>query len=418
MRIVWISWLRRMRKRLIQFSESNRNQEFDVLNRKQIRAWAAIVLLVSVCSVWGMLHFFGDDPKGSSRLESIRIATTIIVGTGGAIALLLAARRQQFAEIDGTERRITELQIKATDQLGHEKSAVRQAGLHSLERLAQDHPQHRQAIVNIICAYLRIPFTPPFRLPINRDKVDRFRGKRAPLWMRPAGAAVSNGVSKDQKLQEQVVRKTAQGILASHLRKVRNEGGPRFPMREKDSTFWKDIAINLEGAVLVDADFSGCEFEYAFFDRASFIGSETSFFDASFVYASFRDSIFESSTRHASFQKSRFILGVDFERAEFNCYADFTKSRLTSGHVPAFFGTQFCQGAAFARANIRARSQFSIFGTFYGDTTFRGAIFEEEVDVSCINAAFFERPPDFSETIFRDFRFEKLDSGWYVMVSD
>jgi hypothetical protein len=35
--------------------------------------------------------------------------------------------------------------------------------LYTLERLANDNPGHRQTIVNIICAYLRMPWTPPIR---------------------------------------------------------------------------------------------------------------------------------------------------------------------------------------------------------------------------------------------------------------
>jgi hypothetical protein len=56
--------------------------------------------------------------------------------------------------------RITELYTKAVEQLGSEKAPVRLGGLYALERLAQDNKEHRQTIVNVICAYLRMPFSP------------------------------------------------------------------------------------------------------------------------------------------------------------------------------------------------------------------------------------------------------------------
>jgi hypothetical protein len=66
---------------------------------------------------------------------------------------------------DATERRITDLYTKAADQLGSDKAPVRLAGLYALERLAQDNPEHQQTIVNLVCAYLRMPYRPPTLTP-------------------------------------------------------------------------------------------------------------------------------------------------------------------------------------------------------------------------------------------------------------
>ncbi|WP_031171361.1 hypothetical protein [Streptosporangium roseum] len=68
---------------------------------------------------------------------------------------------------------------KAAEQLGHAGAAVRLAGLYALERLAQDNPGHRQTIVNVICAYLRMLYTPPEPAPapdLGRDRKDALRG--------------------------------------------------------------------------------------------------------------------------------------------------------------------------------------------------------------------------------------------------
>ena len=59
-----------------------------------------------------------------------------------------------------------ELYAKAVEQLGHEKAPVRLGALYSLERLAQDKPERRQTIVNVICAYLRMPF--PLTVPASK----------------------------------------------------------------------------------------------------------------------------------------------------------------------------------------------------------------------------------------------------------
>ena len=127
---------------------------------------AVIVLGIGVAAFTVLLWRYGG-------LDAIRTASAITVAAGGAAALLLAARRQRSteqtlehqrevaaaAERDAAEQRITELYTRAVDQLGAEKAPVRLGGLHALERLAQNNPPQRQTIVDVICAYLRMPYT-------------------------------------------------------------------------------------------------------------------------------------------------------------------------------------------------------------------------------------------------------------------
>jgi hypothetical protein len=63
------------------------------------------------------------------------------------------------SDADAIER-VTDLYTKAADQLGSEKAPVRLAGMYALERLAQSTPEQRQTIVNVLCAYLRMPYAP------------------------------------------------------------------------------------------------------------------------------------------------------------------------------------------------------------------------------------------------------------------
>ena len=137
------------------------------LSNWTIAAGALVVLAVAVVVSFVLLRRYGGQ-GAQIQLDAIRTAGTLVVGTGGAVALLLTARRQRYTELalvhtdrDATERRITELYTKAADQLGSDKAPVRLAGLHALERLAQNTPEQRQTIVDVICAYLRMPYTPP-----------------------------------------------------------------------------------------------------------------------------------------------------------------------------------------------------------------------------------------------------------------
>ncbi|MCZ7477131.1 hypothetical protein [Micromonospora sp. WMMC273] len=144
---------------------------------RPLQSWVipAGVLLVGVVTwaavgwLQGSVPPMGDRvERAKLRVESIRTGLTIGASVTAAFALLLAFRRQQLAErtqqateYDAGEKRVTELYVKAADQLGSDKAPVRLAGLYSLERLAQDNPAQRQSIVEVICAYLRMPYTPP-----------------------------------------------------------------------------------------------------------------------------------------------------------------------------------------------------------------------------------------------------------------
>lgn len=128
---------------------------------------------------WLLLAAGWSVTEAAARQGAIQTALAAGAGVGAAVTLMLAFRRQRHQEHaahvtaflaeqvaehnrhDATERRVTDLYIKAAEQLGHDKAAVRLAGIYALERLGQDNPGHRQIVVNVPCAYLRMPFTPP-----------------------------------------------------------------------------------------------------------------------------------------------------------------------------------------------------------------------------------------------------------------
>jgi hypothetical protein len=196
--------------------------------------------------------------KTTALLDVVKVTSGVAVGGGGLFALYLAARRQRTQELelahteaDATARRVTDLYATAVEQLGSEKAPVRLGGLYALERLAQDNPTQRQTIVNVLCAYLRMPSATG-----------------------PQGDLITR--------QEREVRVTAQRILAAHQR-------PTAP------DHWPGLHLDLSGATLVDANFSDCELYEAKFTGTLFIGETATFVRTTFTgVASFAEAEFHA----------------------------------------------------------------------------------------------------------------------------
>ncbi|MEV5717898.1 pentapeptide repeat-containing protein [Amycolatopsis mediterranei] len=353
-----------------------------VLTTRAIVFAGLIVVVVAVGTLWLLLALFGaGTPADQAQLEVFRATGNVVLGAGGAVALVLAARRQRLGElelrrkeqelaqrehaqkhveqvasdnaahqqrlaedarVDAVERRITELYTKAADQLGAEKTPIRLAGLYALERLAQNTPDQRQTIVNLLCAYLRLPYALP-------------TGPRLPPWssLRAPGSSEdaadsTDGHASDQELE---VRATAQRILADHL----YPGGSPVPRPE----FWPGITLNLTGALLCHFDFRGCRVGNVRFGGARFAGW-TRFEDVEFTgYAIFGGSEFHRSANfkgarfHGSalFRGAVFHNGATFDEAVFRDEALFGGVRTIDG-VPHPDGAEFGGTVSFAAATF------------------------------------------------------------------
>lgn len=229
---------------------------------------AALTALSTWAATWWLLSVAGHS--ADLRVQAIKAGLTVAAGTGGAAALLLAARRQwlqerdqthreatdeanrvhqerlaAITELDATERRITDLYTKAVDQLGSEKAPVRLGGLYALERLAQDNPNQRQTIVNVICAYLRMPYT----LTQGMD------GSEELEIAAPKQLSQTTHTNAREELQ---VRLTAQRILAAHLKPSDNSMRQAKIGHQPGNSiqFWDGICIDLTGAALVNLGLS------------------------------------------------------------------------------------------------------------------------------------------------------------------
>jgi uncharacterized protein YjbI with pentapeptide repeats len=319
---------------------------------------AAVVITALIVTTWLLAianHANAGTDRANSRLDAVRTGLAAGAGAGAAVGLMLAFRRQHHQEIatelsarDATERRITELYTKAVEQLGNEKAPVRLGGLYALERLAQDNPAHRQTIVDVICAYLRMPFDPE-----DPDPMDERTSLESEPWR-----------------QEKQVRLTAQRILAAHLRPDR---GDRYSTDPRASRFWPDTRLDLVGATLVDFRLQNCVVADAIFRGAIFSGPAV-FGEATFTSgAVFGNAVFSSTVW---FVGATFTSGAAFGGATFSDDAMFSSVTL-SGNV-AFNGAAFGGSVNFDRATFGAPVNFEGV-TFGGPASFNGATFRSTV---------------------------------------
>ena len=338
-------------------------------------AAAAVAIAAFVVTTWLLAiagHAQPGTDRATARLDAVRTGLAAGAGAGAVVGLMLAFRRQHHQEIatvltdlDATERRITDLYTKAVEQLGSDKAPVRLGGLYALERLAQDAPAHRQTIVNVMCAYLRMPFSPT--APTTKPGLDVVKdsGKLA------AESGTKTVTDGDTWQQERQVRLTAQRILAEHLRDDRaRDRQPGDPPSER---FWPDIRLDLTAATLIDFDLRDSEVADASFAGATFTGTArfagaTFTGTARFAGATFTDALFDNVTftDDAVFAGATFTSAASFRETTFTGEAWFDGATLTSA---AFSGSTFARDASFEGATLTSAA-------FSGSTFARGASFE------------------------------------------
>jgi hypothetical protein len=327
--------------------------------------WVIFGLFAVGLSIWASTWWLLDQTGGLSgvalataRMDAIKTGLSVGAGTGGSVALLLALRRQWLnerdqahreqvaqqsqdhadrvasaTEYDAAERRLTDLYVKAVDQLGHSSATVRLGGLYALERLAQNDPAHQQTVVNVLCAYLRMPYTPPAE-PESAEQGD---------------------------LGEEIqVRQAAQRILAIHLRHAEDQSAAA---PAGASIFWPNIRVDLSRAHLVGFGFIDCRVASMTCNGTHFSG-ETSFRGLDCPLAFFQGAVFDG---HADFRgitvdHAWFSNAVFADRTWFHTDEHYPHTRF--GRHAGFRGTTFALGARFAGATFEGSAEFS--GAEYG----------------------------------------------------
>jgi uncharacterized protein YjbI with pentapeptide repeats len=231
-------------------------------------AVAGLAAAVVVLLWWPGTRGLSGAALVTARFDALRVGLSIGVGSGGLFALYLAWRRQSSteadldnrerallhqlqvasdtkthqervavaSEADAAERRLNDLYIRAVEQLGSDKAPVRLGGLYALQRLGRNTPDQRETILNVVCAYLRMPFP---ELPDLAEDAS-------------LDEQVTHRQLVEAQSQEQQVRLTAQRIFRSHRM-----------LADRDQ-FWETSTIdlseaNLAGAVLSGMDLVGAE---------------------------------------------------------------------------------------------------------------------------------------------------------------
>jgi hypothetical protein len=338
---------------------------------------AAAVTVLGVIAFVIMLQVAGraaPADRPALQIDAIKYGLGLFAAGGAVAALLLGIRRQQHSEhaqahteLDASERRVTDLYTKAVEQLGHADAAVRLGGLYALERVAQNNLAQRQTVINVLCAYLRMPFTPP----VGHGREETHATTPEVPEQTILEAEPVEGRNPNQELQ---VRLTAQRIIIAHLTvptgTVSKQAMKLAPNSSKK--FWPDIDIDLVGATLIGWDMRSCWMQRAEFTRAFFVG-RTSFNEAVFGgKAEFSNTTFSGD---AWFLETRFTGDTLFEKASFIGDAYFGNTTFASKVM--FHMAAFTRDAMFSQVTFDSQVYF-VRATFAGHASFRETTFTLE----------------------------------------
>lgn len=249
-----------------------------------IASTTAVVALASVMlavlAILGFPHVqSGHDLPLPQLLDVLKLVLGTVAGAGALFALVVAYRRQRLAEVaderdqrralDDLTRVFNERFAAAAQQLGHAEPAVRLAGAHAMAGLADDWEHGRQTCIDVLCAYLQLPYEPePSEDAQASDRLVFARNRR--------------------------VRITILDIITAHLR----DGVAPVS--------WQGHNFNFDGTV----------FDYGNFTGVRFTGGLVRFMNAEFRSASFANAHFAGGDIYfsgATFSEGR----VDFDGARF-----------------------------------------------------------------------------------------------------
>jgi uncharacterized protein YjbI with pentapeptide repeats len=261
------------------------------------------------------------------------------------ITHLALTRNLAYTRRDGT-RGFNEQFTAITAQLDDAQPAVRLASVHAIAGLADDWEQNRQSCVDVLCAYLRMPYEPD-------------PGDDADLAERTAYEA------------NRGIRHTVIDVITAHL-------------KYDAAVSWQSLNFDFTGVVFDGGDFGGAEFSGGLvsFGHAGFSGGLVSFAGAVFSggLVSFDGAGFSGGT--VDFGGVEFSGGtVDFDRAGFSGgTVDFSDAEFSGGTVSfdrAGFsgGTVDFGGVEFSGGTVRFnRAGFSGGTVDFSDAEFSGSL--------------------------------------------
>lgn len=392
-----------------------------------------LVLCVSVRLVdgGGPWFVFGHALEDGELFDATRNAVAFATFTIAGAAAYLAYRRQRATDHTNELTRsrhdrdeLGELRARfttAVEQLAHSSATVRIAGVYSLAAVAdqwldRDDRDQAQVAVDVLCGYLRLPYSPSLGANHQTKRVVKSGDTEA-------DSATEEHFEYPQN--DRVVRETVCSVIASKIRgrEVFRDlmvGMIRLKVAPSASPGpWSDLRFDFVGAHLVNADFEACHFsqlvsfagaqfegkasfrvtrfEHAIFDRSEFASAD-------FSYASCADGL---SFKKTKFQHTASFNDATFDRVTF-VSAEFSKSLWFKGTT--FNSTLFFAGVKvaglldFSKASFEGGASFRACQT--GTVKFAGARITKPLNINeCWALPQFERIPvmwgddgaDFSE---------------------
>lgn len=353
--------------------------------RRGLRLWpvgtvllltfAAAVLVAAAVfySAWDLLGAQGLKPErridSTTLFDLVKLSFGVVAGAGALVALVVAYRRQRLDE-DGALREASRLHTErfttAVSQLGDDSAAVRLGGVHALAGLADDAPTRelRQTCIDVLCAYLRLPYTAEADLPGD-------------------DAAARHAYVSLREVRHTVIR-----LVRDHLRLAPEHA---HSWQEHDFDFTN---VTFDGGDLSGAAFSGGSVHFhgatfssgtVHFDGARFSGATVDFGGAVFSGSTvdFDGAVFSGGAVHfdgAAFSSGRVL----FARAVFSSGTLSFDSAVFSGGTVSFGDdVAINNGAKFSGAMVRFDG--AVFSG--GSVHFDGATFSDRA-VSFRGAAF------------------------------
>ncbi|MEV6526975.1 hypothetical protein AB0M43_34105 [Longispora sp. NPDC051575] len=332
------------------------------------------VLLVGVLALasWAIAGYptLRRDPEvtAGTIFELLKLVFGVVAGVGGVVALVMAYRKQRVAEAadqrdalasgrDGI-RLFNERFAGASEQLGSDKAAVRLSGVYAMAGLADDWPTGRQTCIDVLCAYVRMPYATALDDDHPDGADDRVAWVKQQHWARG----------------ERQVRQTVIRVIGAHLR----EGAPvswdghDFDFTEAVFDGGELHHLTLTGGRLT---MRGARFVTG---RTSFVGTLFAGADVDFTGAVFSggkvvldDAVF--ALGRIAFMTAEFVGGtVSFARAEFTgADVNFNAAKFGGRCSVGFHGAEFRSGVVhFERATFAAPLDLGV-ATVTG-TEFRG----------------------------------------------
>lgn len=300
--------------------------------------------------------------SGSAGLDVLKVALTAVAGVGGAVALVVAYRRQHDLE----QGRFVERFGAAAAQLGDPDPAVRIAGVYAMAGVADESTTsaRRQQCIDVLCGYLRLPFDPAQGSTHDTEVV--IATKRLPSDFATQRLERHESLHRKIRQNDREVRQTIVAVIAAHV-------------RGNTDVSWSGHDFDFSTAVLESIDFKKARFEgqSTSFDRATFLGAVTTFEDAVFggKLVSFRGARFDGA--ETTFAGA--VFSSDFSRFD---DAHFS-ARVTSFDVADFLGgyTSFDDAVFEGEITAFREVRFNARATGFAEVMFGGELtyFNESV---------------------------------------